>query len=109
MTKTHKFVINPDLPEEQEGNALEISWDEDSNWKKVLMGYDNHVIAIKTNGTLWAWGFNNKSQLGTGNTTRRNTPIQIGTDTNWVDIAVGYEFTLALKSNGTLWAWISVD
>lgn len=29
MTKTHKFVMNPDLPEEQEGNALEISWDED--------------------------------------------------------------------------------
>jgi alpha-tubulin suppressor-like RCC1 family protein len=77
----------------------------DSNWKKVLMGYDNHVIAIKTNGTLWAWGFNNKSQLGTGNTTRRNTPIQIGSDTNWVEIAVGYEFTLALKSDGTMWAW----
>lgn len=30
LLKTHKFVMNPDLPEDQEGNALEISWEEDS-------------------------------------------------------------------------------
>ena len=30
VTKTHKFVMNPDLPEDQDGNSLEISWDEDT-------------------------------------------------------------------------------
>lgn len=30
VTKTHKFVMNPDLPEDAEGNSLEISWDEDT-------------------------------------------------------------------------------
>jgi hypothetical protein len=29
VERTHRFVINPDLPEDQEGNSLEIKWDED--------------------------------------------------------------------------------
>jgi hypothetical protein len=30
VTKTHKFIMNPDLPEDATGNSLEISWDEDT-------------------------------------------------------------------------------
>lgn len=30
VTKTHKFIMNPDLPEDAAGNSLEISWDEDT-------------------------------------------------------------------------------
>ena len=30
VTKTHKFIMNPDLPEDAEGNSLEISWEEDT-------------------------------------------------------------------------------
>jgi hypothetical protein len=30
VTKTHKFVMNPDLPEEAEGNSFEINWEEDT-------------------------------------------------------------------------------
>ena len=30
VTKTHRFIMNPDLPEDAEGNSLEISWDEDT-------------------------------------------------------------------------------
>lgn len=30
VTKTHKFIMNPDLPEDAEGNSFEISWDEDT-------------------------------------------------------------------------------
>lgn len=30
ITKTHKFIMNPDLPEDQEGNSLEIEWDEET-------------------------------------------------------------------------------
>ena len=30
VTKTHKFIMNPDLPEDMEGNSLEITWDEDT-------------------------------------------------------------------------------
>jgi len=45
--------------------------------------------AVKTDGTLWGWGYNGSGILGTGNTTSYSSPVQIGALTNWVDIKVG--------------------
>jgi alpha-tubulin suppressor-like RCC1 family protein len=64
-----------------------------------------HSLAIKTNGTLWAWGFNYYGQLGIGDTTNVNVPTQIGTDNNWMKISAGGGHSLALKTDSTLWAW----
>ena len=38
-----------------------------------------HVLAIRTDGTLWAWGSNTRGQLGDGTTTNRVDPVQIST------------------------------
>lgn len=65
----------------------------------------NHTIAIKSNGTLWAWGANHYGQLGDGTVTGRSIPAQLGLDTDWKEAATGYGHTLALKTNGTLWSW----
>ncbi len=65
----------------------------------------NHTVGIQVDGTLWAWGNNNNGQLGDGTTTRKATPTQIGTATDWVSVAVGNTYTIALKTDGTLWAW----
>ena len=62
-------------------------------------------MAIKTTGTLWAWGANTYGRLGTGNTTVRSSPVQIGTDTNWSKVSAGSNHSLAIKTTGTLWAW----
>jgi len=77
---------------------------------KVAAGGDgvtaSHSLLILSDGSLWAWGDNSSGQLGistTGGTV--NTPVQVGTDTDWVDIAAGYKFSLGLKSDGSLWAW----
>jgi len=63
------------------------------------------TMAIKADGTLWAWGFNQYGQLGDGSTTNRSTPVQVGLATNWVSVAMGNFHGLGLRADGTLWAW----
>lgn len=63
--------------------------------------------AIKTDGTLWAWGRNNNGQLGVEDTTDRNSPVQVGALTNWAKLpkGSGSGFSAAIKTDGTLWTW----
>jgi alpha-tubulin suppressor-like RCC1 family protein len=76
-----------------------------NDWAFIATGFSNYSLALKTNGTLWAWGDNTYGQLGIGNTTQQNNPVQVGTDNNWQFIEVSYHNALALKTDGTLWTW----
>ncbi len=64
-----------------------------------------HSLALKNDGTVWAWGDNGNSQLGDGTTTTRFTPVQVSGLSSVVKIVSGDYFSLALKSDGTVWAW----
>ena len=76
----------------------------DTDWARVD-STQNNALAIKTDGTLWAWGRNNFGNVGDGTVINRSSPVQISAETNWVDIAVGANTIGAVKSNGTLWTW----
>jgi len=65
----------------------------------------DHTIAIKNDGTLWAWGLNSSGQLGNGTRTNSTTPLQVSGLTDVISISAGRNHTLALKANGTVWAW----
>jgi alpha-tubulin suppressor-like RCC1 family protein/uncharacterized protein YjdB len=85
----------------------------DSDWVYVSAG-NEHTLAVKADGCLWAWGRGYYGQLGLGNTTNRNVPTRVGTDSDWVSVTTGGQssyaiHTLALKANGGLWAWGSND
>jgi alpha-tubulin suppressor-like RCC1 family protein len=76
-----------------------------TTWSAIAAG-EMHTIALRTDGTLWAWGWNNGGQLGNGTTVlTKNTPTQIGTGATWSAISAGSLHTVALKSDGTLWTW----
>lgn len=75
-----------------------------SNWADINPG-ESHVLAVKADGTLWAWGRNQFGQLGLGDNIDRNIPEQIGFDNDWVTIGCGGNQSFAIKTNGTLWAW----
>jgi len=61
-----------------------------ANWLYVECGHSNS-LSVKTDGTLWGWGGNNKGQLGIGDTTHRISPVQVGALTDWApSIAEGY-------------------
>jgi alpha-tubulin suppressor-like RCC1 family protein len=80
-----------------------------TGWRQVSVGYD-HVLAVKTDGTLWSWGTSSFSgnefgQLGTGNTTNTLAPVRVGTDSDWASVAAGEKRSFAIKTDGSLWGW----
>jgi alpha-tubulin suppressor-like RCC1 family protein len=84
----------------------------DTNWASVACG-DKFTVAIKQDGTIWAWGDNADGELGYDTTSDLDTmysgssriPQQAGTDSGWTTVQCGSYVTVALKSNGSLWAW----
>jgi alpha-tubulin suppressor-like RCC1 family protein len=66
----------------------------------------SHTLALKSDGTLWAWGLNMSGQLGDNSTVTRTTPVQItGVTSPVIAIAAGTSHSLALAADGTVWAW----
>jgi hypothetical protein len=78
--------------------------DSATDWAAVASG-TNHILALKTDGTLFAAGLNTSGQLGTGNTTTSASAfLQIGSST-WNKIAVSVNTSAAIRSDGTLHTW----
>jgi alpha-tubulin suppressor-like RCC1 family protein len=76
-----------------------------TNWKQVSTGYQS-VAAIKTDGTLWCWGYGNYGNLGNNNGLPRSSPVQTVTfGTNWKQVSTVGSHTAAIKTDGTLWTW----
>jgi alpha-tubulin suppressor-like RCC1 family protein len=104
MAKTVPVQV---LSDSETGNAL-------SGIQAIAVGVD-HSLALKSDGTVWAWGKNNYGQLGNGEkgfSAKSTIPVQVLTDletktalTDIQAIAAGNEHSLALKSDGTVWAW----
>ncbi|HTE01925.1 MAG TPA: hypothetical protein VK668_21700 [Mucilaginibacter sp.] len=79
----------------------------DHDWAKALAG-DGYTLAIKKDGSLWAWGFNVQGDLGTPTVYQvQQAPIPIGTDKDWDKLFAGWRNygSFGIKRNGTLWAW----
>ena len=82
-----------------------------NNTWKLNQWYDQSVAgnagyAAFSMGGLWAWGDNEKGNLGQNSRSDYSSPKQVGSDTNWVDIAsTTNNNCAAIKSDGTLWAW----
>ena len=83
-------------------NPVQIS--SGSTWASVAAGLFDHSMGIKTDGTLWAWGWV-QGGLGDGTTLRRYSPVQVGSSSDWAMVSGGGAHSTGLKTDGTLWAW----
>ena len=76
-----------------------------TNWKQSSCGF-YHTAAIKTDGTLWTWGYNGYGQLGNNTSDNTSSPVTtVAGGTNWKQVACGGDYTAAIKTDGTLWTW----
>ena len=76
-----------------------------TTWSKITSGFNDSAFAIKTDGTLWTWGYNSQGELGLGDKISRSSPVQVGALTDWAQVSCGENHTAAVKTGGTLWVW----
>ena len=79
------------------GNGYNWAFTSGSNW---------YSLAIRTDGSLWAWGNHTDGGTGLGETTGNVTaPVQIQGASNWVFVSAGLGHSLGIRTNGSLYAW----
>jgi alpha-tubulin suppressor-like RCC1 family protein len=67
-----------------------------------------HTCAITTAGHVYCWGGNSWGELGDGTTTARAGATQVGSATDWTQVAAGGNATCGLRgtvAGGTAWCW----
>jgi len=74
----------------------------------VAAGHD-HSLALRSDGTVWAWGDNTYGELGNDTTTGGSTPVEVQDLTHVVALAAGWRHSAALRSDGTVWTWGAND
>lgn len=97
-------IVTATLPVVQ-GNPIT-----DVNWSKIAGKTFYASAAIKTDGTLWTWGYNALGALGLGDVVNRSSPVQVPGSWTMVNItqsgtAIAGTAAIGIKSDGTLWAW----
>jgi alpha-tubulin suppressor-like RCC1 family protein len=71
----------------------------------AISGGGRHSLALRGDGTVWAWGENSFGQLGDGTMTERDAPVEVPGLGNVTAVSAGFEHSLALTSDGVVYAW----
>ena len=77
-----------------------------TDWCQISAG-GYQSAAVRTNGTLWVWGYGHQGQIGdNAGVVQRSSPVSVvGGFTNWCQATSGSQHVFGLRTNGTLWAW----
>jgi len=81
------------------------------DWLQVAAGM-YFTAAIKADGTLWICGDPRYGELGQGGADLSTDVLvltQVGSDSDWAQVACGEYFCVAIKTDGTLWSWGKKD
>jgi len=105
-TWPHVYGLNAtELVEGGQGTAREPKQlGRDRDWADVGAGA-SHALALKRDGTLWAWGQNDRGQVGDGTREDRKEPVRISEARDWKTITASHFNGYALKADGSIWGW----
>lgn len=70
----------------------------------VVSGGLSHSLALKSNGSVWAWGSNSSGQLGQDDMEKANKPVEVSGVTG-ISVAAGYNFSAVLDYTGAVYVW----
>lgn len=96
-----------DKSSDRQGDWKPLQIGEDADWRLVRGSGSNHgACAVKESGTLWCWGDNRDAQVGNGGATgQEDAPVQVGTDSDWMDVSLAVFSACGVKEDQTLWCW----
>ncbi len=77
----------------------------DISASSTVAGGSYHSLAVTTDGSVWAWGYNSNGQLGNGTTTNSYVPTRVSGLTGVTEVAAGEASSFARQPDGTVWAW----
>src|SRR5688572_11315016 len=70
-----------------------------------ISGGGAHSLALRNDGSVWAWGYNEHGAVGDGTTARRAVPTQVSGLSSVVQVSAAYRHSAALRNDGTVWVW----
>lgn len=65
----------------------------------------SQALALRSDGSVWAWGTNLFGEMGISNVTSSSFPLPVPGVSNVVNISAGWQHSVAAETNGTAWAW----
>ena len=78
-------------------------------WKSISSNYSQHTCAIKTDDTLWCWGYNEEGQLGDGSMSGYSIIPVASVSGAWQQVSAGSPFgsgfTCGIRTNGSMLCW----
>jgi len=72
---------------------------------KAVAAMEDSSFALGADGTIWAWGDNEKGQLGTESGDDRGSPTRIEGVRAIVSLSTVSARVVALRGDGTVWSW----
>ena len=76
-----------------------------TDWCQINAGVF-HSIAVRTNGTAWAWGCNGQGRLGDNTVVNKSSPVSVvGGFTDWCQVSAGVGSSLGVRTNSSIWTW----
>lgn len=78
-------------------------------WHSIAQS-QTHTVAVKGDGSVWAWGSNGAGQLGDGTTTSTTSPVRVLRDDGTplehaISVSAGYTHSVATLRDGSVWSW----
>lgn len=107
-TKESSWHINPIQGSVLGGQTVTITPPETSGVRfSQTAGGWNHSLAIASDGTTWAWGWNISGQLGDGSTTDRLVPVKVKVPDGirFTKVFGTWKSSFAIDTDGHIWAW----